>query len=119
MEVEAHCSRPLLHVLGCESGTVKDVTRRYSSNFLTEVRKLRTDAKWLEKTLAPFKCANDEDERVKKEEAELERKVNEAPRITPSMPWNGTFSSLRKSTHQMHPLSDSPSLARLFTQGNV
>jgi len=38
---------------------------------------LRTDAKWLEKTLAPFKCAYDNRER--KEETELDMKVNEAP----------------------------------------
>ena len=52
-EVQAHCSRydkleinkkglillfrPLLHVLAVEGGTVKDVTRRYTSNFHTEV----------------------------------------------------------------------------------
>ena len=38
---------------------------------------MRTDPKWLEKTLAPFKCFNDK--REKEEEEELDRKVNEAP----------------------------------------
>lgn len=90
--------RPLLHILGVEGGTVKDITRRYTSDFLTEVwhskycieiglaiinynqvRKLRTDAKWLENTLAPFKCLNGGDERERKEEEELDKKVNEAP----------------------------------------
>ena len=86
-----------------EGGTVKDVTRRYTSNFHTEVasqcdictfggcsdecfchytyqvRKLRTDAKWLEMTLAPFKCTDNEFKRDLREEEELSRKVNEAP----------------------------------------
>ena len=78
-------------MLGVEDGTLTDVTRRYTSNFLTEVlksflrnpygnqvRKLRTDAKWLEKTLAPFQTTSG-GEREKKEEDELSRKVNEAP----------------------------------------
>ena len=81
-------------MLGVEDGVLTDVTRRYTSNFLTEVlkqttydlpqpygsqvRKLRTDAKWLEKTLTPFQSTSG-GEREKKEEDELSRKVNEAP----------------------------------------
>ena len=61
MGVEAHCSkycsmdvvflaqvndiscfRPVLHVLGVEDGALTDVTRRYTSNFLTEVLKQTT-----------------------------------------------------------------------------
>ena len=44
-----------------------------------QVRKLRTDAKWLEMTLAPFKCTDNEFKRDLREEEELSRKVNEAP----------------------------------------
>ena len=36
------CFRPVLHVLGVEDGVLTDVTRRYTSNFLTEVLKQTT-----------------------------------------------------------------------------
>ena len=73
--IESRASKPVLYTLAVNSGgQVKDVTRRYCSNFLTQSRKLRVDQDWLDKTLFPWL-----DTHNKKEDAELNKKSEEAP----------------------------------------
>ena len=76
-DLEVRCSRPLVHVLAVAGGAITDVTQRYAANFLTETRKLRTEAAWLEAALGPF--AGEPGEAGRREQEELARKAAEAP----------------------------------------
>ena len=77
-EVEAACSRPLVHVLTMQGdGFVRDVTMRYAGDFLTQGRKLRTETGWLEETMAPYKSRGGDME--EQESRELEKKQGDTP----------------------------------------
>ena len=76
-DLEVRCSRPLVHVLAAAGGSIADLTQRYAANFLTETRKLRTEAAWLEAALGPF--AGEQGEAGRREQEELARKASEAP----------------------------------------
>ena len=74
-EIESRLPKPVLYVFAVNmKGRVKDLTRRYASNYLTQSRKLRVEEKWLEETLRPWL-----DRDNKKEDTELVRKSEEAP----------------------------------------
>jgi hypothetical protein len=49
-------SQPVLYVIGLDNrGTAKDLTRRYSSKWLTLTIKQRVENDWWMETLEPFK----------------------------------------------------------------
>ena len=74
-DIESRLAKPVLYVLAVNmKGLVKDVTRRYSSNYLTQSRKLRVDENWLGETLSPWL-----DRDNKKEDTELVKKSEEGP----------------------------------------
>ena len=74
-EIESRLAKPVLYVLAVNmKGLVKDVTRRYSSNYLTQSRKLRVDENWFGETLSPWL-----DRDNKKEDTELVKKSEEGP----------------------------------------
>lgn len=74
-DLESRLSKPVLYILAANNkGKVKDVSRRYCSNFLTQTRKLRVDQNWFEQTLQPWI-----DEANNWEDAELTKKSEEAP----------------------------------------
>ncbi|XP_033746540.1 DNA repair protein complementing XP-C cells-like [Pecten maximus] len=53
--IESHATQPVHYVLGFSNkGYIKDVTARYSANWLTDTRKLRTDPDWIEETFVPY-----------------------------------------------------------------
>ena len=75
VDIESRAGKPLLYVLAVNNqGRVKDVTRRYASNYLTVTRKARTDESWLAETLSPWR-----DRDSAKEDEELARRSEEAP----------------------------------------
>ena len=74
-DIESRLAKPVMYVLAVNmKGLVKDVTRRYSSNYLTHSRKLRVDETWFDKTLCPWL-----DRDNKKEDTELVKKSEEGP----------------------------------------
>ena len=74
-DIESRLAKPVMYVLAVNmKGLVKDVTRRYSSNYLTQSRKLRVDETWFDKTLCPWL-----DRDNKKEDTELVKKSEEGP----------------------------------------
>ena len=74
-DIESRLAKPVMYVLAVNmKGQVKDVTRRYSSNYLTQSRKLRVDEQWFESTLCPWL-----DRDNKKEDTELVKKSEEGP----------------------------------------
>ncbi len=81
-EMEAGASQPMLYVVACdETGSVKDVTRRYvASKFMTDTRKKRVAELWIEETLGPFKTrdrAGDD-----KEDRQLQKALEALPMPT-------------------------------------
>jgi len=60
--LEKNATQPVHYVVGFDNANcVKDVTARYSSNWMTTTRKLRVsyvDADWWKQTLAPYKTKN-------------------------------------------------------------
>ncbi len=81
-EMEAGASQPMLYVVACdETGSVKDVTRRYvASKFMTDTRKKRVAELWIEETLGPFRTrdrAGDE-----KEDRQLQKALEALPMPT-------------------------------------
>ena len=74
-DIESRLPKPVIYVFAVNSeGKIKDVTRRYSSNFLASSKKLRIDQKWVDTTLRPFiDTDNDEEDR------EMIKKSEEAP----------------------------------------
>ena len=74
-DIESRLAKPVIYVLAVNmKGRVKDVTRRYSSHYLTQSRKLRVEEKWFDETLRPWL-----DRENKKEDSELIKKSEEAP----------------------------------------
>ena len=74
-DIESRAAKPVVYVFAVNNlGGVKDVTRRYSGNFLTLTRKLRTDQTWVADTLSPWL-----DRDSAREDEELTRKSEEAP----------------------------------------
>ena len=74
-DIESRLAKPVMYVLAVNmKGRVKDVTRRYSSNYLTQSRKLRVDEVWFDSTLCPWL-----DRDNKKEDTELIKKSEEGP----------------------------------------
>ena len=74
-DIEAKAGKAMLYVFGVNNqGRVKDVTRRYASNYLTQTRKARTEESWLTETLLPWL-----DRDNSREDEELTRKSEEAP----------------------------------------
>ncbi|XP_067137695.1 DNA repair protein complementing XP-C cells homolog [Centruroides vittatus] len=60
-KLEARARQPVTYVLAFDDKNyVKDVTKRYASNWMTNVRKLRIDSDWWNKTLLPFMLRNSE-----------------------------------------------------------
>ncbi|XP_031558895.1 DNA repair protein complementing XP-C cells homolog [Actinia tenebrosa] len=53
---EKYASNPLSYVLSFDNeNSVKDVTERYASEWLSKTKKFRIDAEWWEETLLPYK----------------------------------------------------------------
>ena len=74
-DIESRLAKPVMYVLAVNmKGLVKDVTRRYSSNYLTQARKQRVDENWFGETLRPWL-----DRDNKKEDNELIKKSEEGP----------------------------------------
>lgn len=65
-QLEMEASKPMVYVLGFNNqNKVKDITRRYASEWLTGTQKLRAKSEWLNETLKPFrgkKTARDKEE---------------------------------------------------------
>lgn len=58
-ELYKKAKKPVLYVIAWNSeGLIKDVTRRYTPNWLTVTRKKRIDEKWFSKALSPWKEKN-------------------------------------------------------------
>ncbi|OCT85789.1 DNA repair protein complementing XP-C cells isoform X2 [Xenopus laevis] len=71
-------TKPVTYVVGIDNaGCVKDVTRRYDSNWMTSTRMRRIDPDWWEKTLMPYKSPNIE--REDREDTELDLKLLDQP----------------------------------------
>ena len=74
-DIESRAAKPVIYVYAVnEKGKIKDVTRRYCSNYLTQTRKLRVEQKFLDETLSPWI-----DRDNSKEDKELSKKSEEAP----------------------------------------
>ncbi|KAK2712997.1 DNA repair protein complementing XP-C cells homolog isoform X2 [Artemia franciscana] len=77
-ELESRATQPVQYVLAFNSnGSLKEVTPRYASDWLTQIRKRRIDEAWLEETLSPYKEA--ESARSRKEDAEIKKMLMEKP----------------------------------------
>uniref|UniRef100_A0A8C5Q6F4 XPC complex subunit, DNA damage recognition and repair factor n=1 Tax=Leptobrachium leishanense TaxID=445787 RepID=A0A8C5Q6F4_9ANUR len=73
-----NATKPLTYVIAIDNvGCVKDVTRRYDAQWMTNTRKRRVDEDWWEETLKPYKIRSKEQE--EKEDAEFEAKMLEQP----------------------------------------
>ncbi|XP_075143171.1 DNA repair protein complementing XP-C cells isoform X2 [Leptodactylus fuscus] len=71
-------TKPVTYIVGIDSsGKVKDVTRRYDPEWMTNTRKRRVDTEWWEETLMPYKSLNTTQE--DKEDAEFEVKLQDQP----------------------------------------
>jgi xeroderma pigmentosum group C-complementing protein len=76
--LQARASHPVSYVVAWNNdNTLKDITKRYCTNFNTVTRKLRIDAKWWEDTLKSF--TGRKNVRDKEEDEELERQQLEKP----------------------------------------
>lgn len=74
----ASCTHPMSYVLGWNNdNTIKDLTKRYAPQWLTNTQKLRVDAKWWRKTLKPYAPANTVWEREENED--LEQQLKDMP----------------------------------------
>ncbi|XP_055610344.1 DNA repair protein complementing XP-C cells homolog isoform X2 [Uranotaenia lowii] len=64
-----HATSPISYVFGFDNDDhIKDVTPRYVQHWNTVCRMLRTDSKWLDKTLAPFRGPKTEHENAEDQE---------------------------------------------------
>ena len=74
-DIESRAAKPVIYVYAVsDKGKIKDVTRRYCSNYLTQTRKLRVEQKFLDETLSRWI-----DRENSKEDNELTKKSEEAP----------------------------------------
>ncbi|XP_055958327.1 DNA repair protein complementing XP-C cells homolog isoform X2 [Patella vulgata] len=69
-EIEATATPPLHYCLAYSNdGSVKDVTARYASNWMSQTRKLRVDSDWWRETLAVYRSQEEhnqqDDENIK------------------------------------------------------
>jgi len=80
-EIEGRLVKPVYYVVAIDNmGNMKDVTKRYVSDFMTSTRKLRFDEKWISRVVDAF---NDKpDSQDSKEDLELMKKSEEAPMPT-------------------------------------
>ncbi|XP_038149783.1 DNA repair protein complementing XP-C cells isoform X1 [Cyprinodon tularosa] len=73
-----NATAPLTYVVAVDGdGRLKDLGRKYDPTWMTTSRKRRVDDEWWEETLEPF--MGPEDERDKKEEKELQKKLLNKP----------------------------------------
>ncbi|KAK3103173.1 hypothetical protein FSP39_017002, partial [Pinctada imbricata] len=57
--LESGSTQPVHYVVTYfQDGSLKDVTARYASNWMTDTRKLRTDPGWWEDTINPYRSLN-------------------------------------------------------------
>ncbi|XP_076334158.1 DNA repair protein complementing XP-C cells homolog isoform X2 [Tachypleus tridentatus] len=76
--IEQCVAKPLMYVLTFDNnGRVKDVTKRYASDWMTSTQKDRVDGTWWEETLRPFKPLPDETDR--NEDLQMEVMLMEKP----------------------------------------
>jgi len=81
-EMEQNLHKPVLYILAIDNkGFIKDVTRRYATDYITTTRKIRFDQKWIDQTLKRF-TQKLNTEKAKREEAELVNKSEDAPMPT-------------------------------------
>ncbi|EFA05994.1 DNA repair protein complementing XP-C cells homolog [Tribolium castaneum] len=77
-ELYTRASHPISYIIAWNNDNrLKDVTKRYCTNFNTVTRKLRIDSKWWEATLRPF--TGSQTVRDREEDDELERQQLEKP----------------------------------------
>ncbi|KAJ3648239.1 hypothetical protein Zmor_020057 [Zophobas morio] len=77
-ELFTRASHPVSYILAWNNdNTLKDITRRYCTNYNTVTRKLRIDSKWWSESLKPF--TGRKTPRDKEEDDELERQHLEKP----------------------------------------
>lgn len=77
-KLESYATQPLIYVLAFDDKNyVKDVTKRYAPNWMTDVRKLRVNSDWWEATLLPFISNNSEE--IEKEDKELNQIMIDQP----------------------------------------
>uniref|UniRef100_A0A146KWV6 DNA repair protein complementing XP-C cells n=1 Tax=Lygus hesperus TaxID=30085 RepID=A0A146KWV6_LYGHE len=71
---------PLAYVVAWNSdATIKDLTRRYSPNWLTAAPKLRVEPKWWKKTLAPWAPRNTKLEKLENKKLDEEEAATPIP----------------------------------------
>lgn len=71
-------TKPVTYIVGIDSaGHVKDVTRRYDTEWMTSTRKRRVDTEWWEETLMPY--ISPSTTREEREDAEFETKLLDQP----------------------------------------
>ncbi|GJQ66153.1 hypothetical protein Trydic_g4215 [Trypoxylus dichotomus] len=77
-EIYTRATHPVSYILSWDNEHhVKDLTKRYCSNWNTVTRKLRVDDKWWNETLLPYKALSNARER--EEDEELARQQLEQP----------------------------------------
>jgi len=79
-EMEAKATRPVTYVLADNGVGVKDVTRRYAANYMTQTRKIRCTQEWLDGALCGLAMPNDA--KNEKEDKDLDRNLQKAPMPT-------------------------------------
>ncbi|XP_054653423.1 DNA repair protein complementing XP-C cells isoform X2 [Dunckerocampus dactyliophorus] len=73
-----NATQPITYVVSVDGdGFVKDLGRKYDPTWMTTTRKRRVEEEWWEETLQPF--LRPEDERDKKEDTEMQRKLLNKP----------------------------------------
>ncbi|KAK3585967.1 hypothetical protein CHS0354_038511 [Potamilus streckersoni] len=77
-EIERRTAKPVHYVLAFNNeGTLKDVTARYASQWMTETRKLRIESDWWEETLEPYRPRNTDME--EREDQEMKSHLIQKP----------------------------------------
>ncbi|KAL3852981.1 hypothetical protein ACJMK2_016578 [Sinanodonta woodiana] len=77
-EIERRAAKPVHYVLAFNTeGTLKDVTARYASQWMTETRKLRIESDWWEETLEPYRPLNTDVE--EREDQEIKSHLIQKP----------------------------------------
>jgi len=75
---EKQATQPLVYVVSFDNkNSIKDVTNRYASSWMSKTRKLRIDSDWWEDTLQPYKSKNKKMDEM--EDSHLEDKLLEKP----------------------------------------
>jgi len=79
-EMEGRATKPVTYVLADNDFGVKDVTRRYAANYMTQTRKIRCPQDWLEAALRDITVPKDA--RTEREDKELDASLEAAPMPT-------------------------------------